>query len=70
MTKHTQLHKDLIRAGIRRAQEDNRRSGRPINQWPVDYQPDSCDECSDPSESRGKCHKHYQRLLAHERGHW
>lgn len=33
--RRTREHNDRIREGIKRAQWDNRQSGRPINQHPV-----------------------------------
>jgi hypothetical protein len=57
----TQLHRDLIRAGVRRAQEDNRRSGRPINQWPLDYHR-VCDLCDAIHYAKGLCRSHYWKV--------
>jgi hypothetical protein len=64
-----QQTKDLIRAGVRRAQEDNKLSGRPVNQHPVDYERPQC-HCGDPVKARGLCNKHYLRMQAEERGYW
>lgn len=64
-----QEHKNLIRAGVRRAQEDNKRSGRPVNQWPVGYEKPPC-HCGGPVHAKGLCNKHYLQMQADERGHW
>lgn len=61
----TQLHRDRIRAGVKLAQEDNRRSGRPINQWPIGYvvrRDRTCKNgCDRPVKALDVCQRCYRK---------